>query len=184
MEITKQLAHVMFEENLFIREVEQSADGKQYFSTIIVDGQHPYLYENAAIANHVSGTTFLDVCRQLLKAISHLSQGNPIDNRFVIRNVSMDFARWTKIGVPVQIVAEVTPQWTKIRGQDCINYVASVNYYQEGRLTCAMTGQYSTFPGAIEELLMGRQYRQAPLPPAAAKLAAATLADAACQEAV
>ena len=32
----------------------------------------PILYENPAIANHVSGTSFLDASRQLLKAISHL----------------------------------------------------------------------------------------------------------------
>jgi len=71
MEITKELAHVVREENLFVHQVRPTGVPGQYESEFTVDGAHPYLYENQAIANHVSGTSFLDTSRQLLKAICH-----------------------------------------------------------------------------------------------------------------
>jgi hypothetical protein len=163
MEITKQLAHVVLDENLFVREVERIPGRSQFTSRFTVDGRHPYLYENPAIANHVSGTTFLDVCRQLLKAVTHLYYEVPLDNRFVIRTANMDFGRWAKLGVPIEIVADLSHKTTQLRGLDCLSYEAEVRFYQEGRLTGTMTGQFSTFPQAVEDLLMGRQYRQPPL---------------------
>lgn len=162
MEITNQLAHVVTNENLFVSEVQKTDQDNQFASTFIIDGRHPYLYENPAIANHVSGTTFLDVSRQLLKAITHLFYAVPLTNRFVIRSAHMDFGRWTKLNVPIEAVVELTPDRIKLRGQECINYVARVSFYQEGRVTGSITGQFSTFPQAIEDLLMERQYRQSP----------------------
>ena len=162
MEITNQLAHVMQNENLFVSEVHKTGSENQFASTFIIDGRHPYLYENPAIANHVSGTTFLDVSRQLLKAVTHLFYAVPVTNRFVIRSAHMDFGRWTKLNVPIEVVVDLTPERTKIRGQECINYAVRVSFYQEGRLTGSITGQFSTFPQAIEDLLMERQYRQSP----------------------
>src|SRR5262249_14469454 len=87
--ITKALAHVVKDENLFVHEVVKVGSDK-FESEFIVDGAHPYLYENAVIANHVSGTTFLDTSRQLLKAITHLFYAVPLANRFVIRTAHMD----------------------------------------------------------------------------------------------
>ena len=96
MQITKEYAHVMREENLFVHEVTQIAQN-QFKSGFTVDGTHSYLYENSSIANHVSGTTFLDISRQLLKAITHFFYSAPVSNRFVIRSVEMDFTRWAKV---------------------------------------------------------------------------------------
>lgn len=163
MEITKQLAHVMRDENLFVREVERAPQGERFLSRFTVDGRHPYLYENPAIANHVSGTTFLDVIRQLLKAITHLYYAVPLENRFVIRTANMDFGRWAKLDVPIEVELELTHETTQLRGQACLNYAARARFHQEGRLTGTMCGTFSTFPQAVEDLLMGRQYRQRPL---------------------
>jgi len=163
MEITKQLAHVMSDENLLVREVEQTENKNQFVSKFTIDGQHPYLYENPAIANHVSGTTFLDVGRQMLKAVTHLFYAVPVEHRFVLRTAEMDFGRWAKLNVPIEVVADLSPQVTKLRGQECINYTAQLYFYQEGRLTGTISGKFSTLPHEIEDLLMSRQYRQSPL---------------------
>lgn len=165
--ITKQLAHVTRDENLFVHEVERAPGGERFVSTFVVDGAHPYLYENPAIANHVSGTNFLDVSRQLLKAITHLYHDVPVENRFVIRTASMDFGRWAKLGVPIAVVADLTHRTATLRGHTCVHYDVQLAFHQEGRLTGTIAGSFSTFPAAVEDLLMERQYRQRPLDVAA-----------------
>ena len=113
--ITKEYAHVVGDENLFVHKVARLAPHK-FESEFTIDGTHAYLYENPAIANHVSGTTFLDTSRQLLKAITHLFYDVPLTNRFVIRSVSMDFTRWAKMGVPILAVVEPTAVYKTILG--------------------------------------------------------------------
>ena len=101
--ITPALAHVSCDENLLVRNVRAAAEPHTYRSWLIIDGTHPYLYENPAIANHVSGTTFIDMGRQLLKAITHLYYGTPLDSRFVLHNVDIEFLRWAKLGVAIEV---------------------------------------------------------------------------------
>src|SRR6476646_1625193 len=102
--ITPALAHVSCDANLLVRSVEAHGDEHTYRSVFTIDGAHPYLYENPAIANHVSGTTFIDMGRQLLKAISHLYYEAPIDSRFVLHNVDIEFMRWAKLGVDIEVI--------------------------------------------------------------------------------
>src|SRR6185503_17608829 len=102
-------AHVTCDANLLVRNVQALAGAHTYRSVFAIDGTHPYLYENPAIANHVSGTTFVDMGRQLLKAISHLYYDSPMDSRFVLHNIDLEFLRWAKLGVELEVtvVAEV-----------------------------------------------------------------------------
>src|SRR5690349_2017885 len=108
--ITPVLAHVASGANLLVRNVQACAEEHTYRSVLAVDGAHPYLYENPAIANHVSGTTFIDMGRQLLKAITHIYYDAPIDSRFALHNIDIEFVRWTKLGVDIEVTvtAEVT----------------------------------------------------------------------------
>lgn len=161
MQITREYAHVMKEENLFVREVEQIAQNR-FRSAFTVDGMHPYLYENSAIANHVSGTTFLDMSRQLLKAISHFFYSAPISNRFVIRSVEMDFTRWAKLDVPIETFTELSPESKTVFGHACLTFKARITLRQEGWEIGTMSGEFTTFPLEVEDKLMGRQYRQSP----------------------
>src|SRR4051794_29755745 len=101
--ITPELAHVSCEANLLTRNVQAGDEPHTYRSVFVVDGKHPYLYENPAIANHVSGTTFVDLGRQLLKAISHLYYDAPITSRFVLHTIDMEFLRWAKLGVDIHV---------------------------------------------------------------------------------
>ena len=91
--------------------------------------------------------------RQLLKAITHLYYGVPLENRFVIRTANMDFGRWAKLDVPIEVELELTHETTQLRGQACLNYTARARFHQEGRLTGTMCGTFSTFPQAVEDLL-------------------------------
>lgn len=163
MEITKQLAHVIRDENLFVRSVNHTEVPDQYVSEFTVDGTHSYLYENPAIANHVSGTSFLDTTRQLLKAVSHLFYDVPVASRFVIRTVNMDFGRWAKTNVPIRAIADVKSRAANVSGHRCLTFTGQVRYFQEGRQIGAATGQFMAIPLEIEELLMGRQYAEPPL---------------------
>ena len=101
-----------------------------------IDGTHPYLYENPAIANHVSGTTFIDMGRQLLKAISHLYYDAPIDSRFVLHNVDIEFLRWAKLGVDIEVT--VTVEMAAARRADAPRTCgAALVWRQEGHLVRA-----------------------------------------------
>ena len=106
--ITKELAHVMHDENLFVHHVARGG-AHEYVSAFVIDGDHPYLYENPAIANHVSGTTFIDVSRQLLKAICHIYYDVPVTSRFILRDIQVSFLLWAKIGVPIDVRVSVQP---------------------------------------------------------------------------
>ena len=105
--ITKQLAHIVNDENLFVDRIRK-IDENIYESEFIIAGDHPYLYENSAISNHVSGTSLLDVTRQLCKAMSHIYYDVPINCRFVMQNTQMDFFGWTKCSVPIYILLDVS----------------------------------------------------------------------------
>ena len=157
--ITKALAHVVNDENLFVRNVAKVATD-HFESEFTIDGTHPYLYENAAIANHVSGTTFLDTSRQLLKAISHLFYAVPLANRFVIRAANLDFTRWAKIGVPIQASVQLVPSEKTMSGQTVLSFTGSVTWHQDGWQIGVLSGKFMTLPAAIEDQLMQPQYRQ------------------------
>lgn len=163
MQITKEIAHVMRDENLFVYHVEPTGESNQFVSEFCVKGTHPYLYENQSIANHVSGTSFLDSSRQLLKAICHLFYDVPIENRFVMRKVSLDFTRWAKLNVPIKAVVDCQNQITTLRGQICLTFSGQISYYQEGWKIGVTKGKFTTFSRNIEDLLMSRQYAQPPL---------------------
>ncbi|WP_036288379.1 AfsA-related hotdog domain-containing protein [Methylosinus sp. PW1] len=160
--ITRGAAHVIDETNLFVHSVLRiGAD--TFESPLLFDGRHPYLYDNPAIANHVSGTSFLDASRQLLKAISHLYYNVPIENRFVIQKVEMNFARWAKIGVEIRALVEAEALERVLGGVASVSVCGKITFQQEGRELGSMTGKFSTFSAEVEARLMSRQYRQPPV---------------------
>jgi len=159
--ITPALAHVTCDENLLVRSVEALAEEHAYRSVFAIDGTHPYLYENPAIANHVSGTTFIDMGRQLLKAITHLYYGMPLDSRFVLHNVDIEFLRWAKLGVAIEV--RVTAEVPSARRADAPRAcAASIEWWQEGHLVARARSRFTTFSAALEAKLMSRQYGQGP----------------------
>lgn len=159
--ITPALAHVSSDANLLVRNVQARAEAHTYASVFTIDGTHPYLYENPAIANHVSGTTFVDMGRQLLKAISHLYYGTPIDSRFVLHNVDIEFLRWAKLGVDIEVTVVVEATAAK-RTDAPRAFGATLVWYQEGHLIARARSRFTTFSNAMEARLMARQYGQAP----------------------
>jgi hypothetical protein len=160
--ITSALAHVSCDANLLVRNVQACAEEHTYRSVFVIDGTHPYLYENPAIANHVSGTTFIDMGRQLLKAISHLYYGTPIDSRFVLHNIDIEFLRWAKLGVEIEIT--VTVDMAQARRADAPRTcAATLVWRQEGHLVARARSRFTTFSAALEAKLMSRQYGQAPV---------------------
>ena len=102
------LAHVANQENLLIRWVWALPEPDTFASRFNIDGTHPYLYENAAIANHVTGTTFVDVGRQLLKAVAHIYYEIPLDIRFVLHGIDVKYLRWVKLGVDIDAKVRLT----------------------------------------------------------------------------
>jgi hypothetical protein len=163
MQVTKELAHVMRDENLFIHEVHPTDVPGQFISELTIDGKHPYLYENLAIANHVSGTTIMEASRQMLKAMSHLFYDVPVQYRFTMRKLHMDFSRWAKLSVPVQMVLDAQTRASTVRGKPCLTFHGQMTYYQEGRMIGIMTGVFTAFDREVEDFLMNRQFAQPPL---------------------
>ncbi len=161
MTISKELAHVIKDENLFVQAILKTGADK-FETEFCVDGRHPYLYENQAIANHVSGTSFLDASRQLLKAISHLYYGVPLENRFVMQNIQMDFLRWAKIGEPIRVIVEAIAQERTLGGVPSTSFTGKITFFQDGRQIGAIDGKFSTLSAEVEERLMSRQFRQSP----------------------
>lgn len=153
------LAHVTCEENLLVHQVQAADKPHVFHSEMLIDGTHPYLYENAAIANHVSGTTFIDAGRQLLKAISHLYYGIPIDCRFVLHGINIEFLRWAKLQVPIRI--EVTFHMNELKQANArLHCSTELFYYQENHLISRATSSFTTFTKELEDKLMARQYAQ------------------------
>jgi hypothetical protein len=159
--ITPALAHVTCDENLLVRNVEACAEPHTYRSVAAIDGKHPYLYENPAIANHVSGTTFVDMGRQLLKAITHLHYDAPIDSRFVLHTINLEFLRWAKIGVDIELVVSVEVPETR-RASAPRTCTAKLVWRQEGHLIARATSSFTMFSAALEAKLMSRQYNEPP----------------------
>ncbi len=159
--ITPALAHVTSEANLLVRNVSPLDAAHTYRSVFVIDGTHPYLYENPAIANHVSGTTFVDMGRQLLKAITHLFYGAAIESRFVLHAIDLSFARWAKLGVDIEAVVEVRVEAAN-RPETLCRYEATLTWSQEGRPVARAVSSFSTLSADLEARLMGRQYAQGP----------------------
>jgi hypothetical protein len=159
--ITPALAHVSCDANLLVRNVRASAEEHTYRSVFAIDGTHPYLYENPAIANHVSGTTFVDMGRQLLKAITHLYYGTPLDSRFVLHNVDIEFLRWAKLGVDIEVTVHVEVPDAR-RADAPRSCAAELVWRQEGHLVARARSRFTTFSAALEAKLMSRQYGQGP----------------------
>lgn len=165
--ITPALAHVTCEQNLLVREVAETEQAHHFRSVFQVDGTHPYLYENPAIANHVSGTTFVDMGRQMLKAITHLFYGSPLNSRFVLHNINLEFLRWAQLGV--DILCEVSLEVDEVRRLDAPRtYRAAFLWTQEGHPVARAQSSFTTFSAAVEARLMARQLAQPPAPGAEA----------------
>jgi hypothetical protein len=160
--ITKQLAHIVKDENLFVDRIRK-IDENIYESEFIIAGDHPYLYENSAISNHVSGTSFLDVTRQLCKAMSHIYYDVPINCRFVMQNTQMDFFGWTKCSIPIYILLDVSVEKRLLGGFMSPTFEVKLSYSQEGYELGTIYVKFSAFSHEIEEKLMSRQYRRKPI---------------------
>ncbi|MBS2024556.1 MAG: hypothetical protein JST92_19315 [Deltaproteobacteria bacterium] len=160
--ITPALAHVSSEANLLVRSVEACAAPHTYRSVFNIDGTHPYLYENPAIANHVSGTTFVDMGRQLLKAISHLYYGTPIDSRFVLHNIDLEFLCWAKLGVDIEVTVTAEMQGGK-KVDSARSCRATLTWKQEGHLLAKAKSRFTLLSAALEARLMTRQYARPPM---------------------
>lgn len=159
--ITPALAHVGCDANLLVRSVEAIGE-HTYRSVFTIDGTHPYLYENPAIANHVSGTTFIDMGRQALKAISHIFYEVPIDSRFVLHGIDVEFLRWAKLGVDIDF--SVTVEMSAPRRAEAPRTCrATLAWHQEGHPVARARSSFTSFSAALEAKLMTRQYAQAPL---------------------
>ena len=162
-EITKELAHVVHEGNLFVHRVARDRADNTFVADFDIDGKHPYLYENAAIANHVSGTTFLEVARQLLKAIGHLYYDVPPTNRFALREMHTEFPRWARIAVPICAQVEVNAESTHPGGSRS-SFDVRITFLQEGAPVCRAAGKFLTFSRKLEDRLMARTLGQAVRP--------------------
>lgn len=157
--ITPALAHVSCEQNLLVNNVAAAETEHTFRSVFCVEGSHPYLYENPAIANHVSGTTFVDMGRQLLKAITHLYYGSPLDSRFVLHTINLEFLRWARLGVDIEV--SVSLETGAARRPDAPRtYSAILTWTQEGHTVARATSSFTTFSVAVEARLMARQYAQ------------------------
>ena len=159
--ISPELAHVGCAANLLVRSVQATDAPHTYRSVFAVDGAHPYLYENPAIANHVSGTTFIDMGRQLLKAIAHIYHDVPLGHRFVLHGVDIEFIRWAKLGVDIEVT--VTAEMAESRRTDAPRTCrAALVWRQDGHLVARARSSFTCFSAALEHKLMLRQYAQAP----------------------
>lgn len=160
--ITRELAHVIHADNLFVDRIRKISDN-QFETEFTVDGRHSYLYENEAISNHVSGTSFLEVTRQLCKALSHLYYGVPIDSRFVLKNVSMEFSRWAKCGVPLYMHISVSAPPSASDSSTSSSFDVTLTNSQEGHELGLIKFSFSAFSQEVEHRLMSRQFNKPPI---------------------
>jgi hypothetical protein len=158
--ITPALAHVSCEANLLVNNVQAIAGEHTYRSVFVVDGTHPYLYENPAIANHVSGTTFIDMGRQLLKAISHLYYAVPMDSRFVLQGIDIQFARWARLETPIELTVTLSAANEPRRTDAPRTWKATLEWTQDGHFVAGAKSSFTTLSAELEAKLMARQYRQ------------------------
>jgi hypothetical protein len=160
--ITPALAHVSSVANLLVDNVTACAEPHTYRSVFAIDGTHPYLYENPAIANHVSGTTFIDMGRQLLKAVSHIYYDVPIDGRFVLHGIDIEFLRWAQIAVDIELelALELSPPRRADAPRNC---KCTLVWQQEGQLVARARSSFTTMSAALEARLMTRQFGPPPM---------------------
>lgn len=153
MEISNKIAHVVNDENRFVSEVEQISVGI-FESHFMISGDHPYLYENPEIGTHVSGTTFFEVSRQLMKAIGHLYYKVPIDSRFTLQKVEIEFNRWAQLKQLLKARIEVSrPNDVKPYGE----YYFKISYYESSILLGVFSVAALALSSNAEKRLMRRQ---------------------------
>ena len=160
--VTRELAHVIQADNLFVDRIRKIAD-HQFETEFTVDGLHPYLYENEAISNHVSGTSFLEVTRQICKALSHLYYDVPINSRFALKNVNMEFLRWAKCGVPVYTHLSVVSKGSALGAWQSSSFNVTLAFAQEGRDLGMIKFSFAAMTKELEDRLMSRQYNKPPV---------------------
>lgn len=160
--ITGELAHVIHADNLFVDRIRKIIDN-QFETEFTIDGRHPYLYENEAISNHVSGTTLLEVTRQVCKALSHLYYDVPIHSRFVLKNVGIDYFRWAKCGVPLYMHISVSTDAAASGSSSSSSFNVTLCYSQEGYELGLIKISFSAISQEMEHRLMSRQYNKPPL---------------------
>jgi acyl-CoA thioesterase FadM len=160
--IDRALAHVVNDENLLIHCVWATPEPDVFGSRFNVSGTHPYLYENAAIANHVTGTTFVDVGRQLLKSVAHLYYDVPLDVRFILHGIDIKYLRWVKLGVDINVRVKV---FMDDRPRCELRHTCDVelSFAQEGRQVVEAKTSFTTLSKHLEDKLMARQYAEPPL---------------------
>jgi hypothetical protein len=159
--ITPALAHVSCTANLLVDNVTAGAEPHSYRSVFTVDGTHPYLYENPAIANHVSGTTFIDMGRQLLKAVSHIYYDTAMDSRFVLHGIDIEFLRWARLAVAIELT--ITVEMSPVRRADAPrNCQCTFVWQQDGHLVARARSSFTTMSAALEAKLMARQFGSPP----------------------
>jgi hypothetical protein len=153
--ITNELAHVTYEENRFVREVTCVGENR-YQSDFVISGTHRYLYENPEIASHVSGTTFFEVSRQLMKAVGHIYYSVPLNSRFTLQKVSIDFVQWGRIGSTISAMICVRPPLGKksIYG----HYNFQIDYVDSGQLLGRFIVDATALSSSAEKRLISKQF--------------------------
>lgn len=157
--ITNDLAHVIHEENRFVTEITCVGENR-YQSDFIISGTHRYLYENPEIASHVSGTTFFEVSRQLMKAVGHIYYTVPLNSRFTLQKVSIEFVQWGRIGSTISAMISVRPPIGKtiIYG----HYEFQIDYVDAGQLLGRFIVDATALSSGAEKRLISKQFSDRP----------------------
>jgi hypothetical protein len=153
--ISNEIAHVILDANRLVSNVRCISEHR-YQSDFAVNGQHPYLYENPDIANHVSGTTYLDVSRQLMKAILHIYYAVPMDSRFTLQKISIEFFLWGRIGTTLSAVVSVKHPAGKKSAYG--HYKFRIEFLDQGQLLGLLICDATALSAEMESKLMSRQF--------------------------
>lgn len=156
-EVTNELAHVVESGNRFVSSVARV--GKNEFESFFsIDGKHPYLYENPEIASHVSGTTFFDFSRQLMKAIGHLFYDVPLQARFALQKADIHFERFGRFNS--NMLARVRVRRPIGSKPPFGVYRFSLNFFDGAVFIGRFKVSATAMPVEVEERLIARQFSQ------------------------
>ena len=98
--------------------------------------------------------------RQLLKAISHLYYGAPIESRFILHSINMEFVRWAQLRVDIEVLvtAEMPSQLKRADAPRVCG--AALEWRQVGHQVAHARAKFTLLSAAMESKLMSRQYKQ------------------------
>lgn len=149
--LDKKLVHKYRDENVFVSRVEQVAKGEEdsFIAELYLESDHVFFFEHPL--DHYPGLMLVEAARQAATALTHIFYGVPLDSMYILQGLTVDFASFAELNVPVFVVSKICNRTLK-NGQLTGMFCEGV-FMQQGKALGTMSGTWKIFDRRSAERL-------------------------------